>query len=76
MKNKNEKKEEKIPFSFENLDIRKKLDEYAKVIKLARKPDREEFLMISKVAGAGILLIGLVGFLIYVLMGILPESIS
>ncbi len=39
---------------------------YLRVLKLARTPTREEFTRIAIVAAAGVLLIGLIGFLIYV----------
>ena len=38
---------------------------YIRVLKLARTPTREEFTKIATVAAAGILLIGLIGFIIY-----------
>jgi protein transport protein SEC61 subunit gamma-like protein len=38
---------------------------YLRVLKLARTPTREEFTKIATVAAAGVLLIGLIGFLIY-----------
>jgi len=34
-----------------------KLSEYTRILKLTRKPTREEFLMIAKVAGAGNLIL-------------------
>ena len=40
---------------------------YLRVLKLARTPTREEFTKIATVAAAGILLIGMIGFVIYVL---------
>jgi protein transport protein SEC61 subunit gamma-like protein len=46
---------------------------YWRVIKLARTPTREEFQKIAIVAAAGILLIGLIGFLILTFMGVLPH---
>ncbi len=49
--------------------------EYIRVLKLARKPDREEFTMIAKVSMAGIALIGIMGFLIYVLLTQLPRAV-
>ena len=49
-----------------------RLSEYVRVLKLTRKPSREEFTVIAKVAGAGILLIGFIGFLIYLLITVLP----
>jgi protein transport protein SEC61 subunit gamma-like protein len=50
------------------------LGEYIRVLKLARKPSREEFTMIAKVSMAGIGLIGVIGFLIYVLLTELPRA--
>jgi protein transport protein SEC61 subunit gamma-like protein len=40
---------------------------YLRVLKLARTPTREEFSKIAIVAAAGVLLIGCVGFLIFVM---------
>jgi protein transport protein SEC61 subunit gamma-like protein len=39
---------------------------YWRVLKLARTPTREEFTKIALVAAAGVLLVGLIGFIIYV----------
>jgi len=49
-----------------------RLGEYLRVLKLTRKPTREEFTVIAKVAGAGILLVGLIGFIIYLLITVMP----
>jgi len=46
---------------------------YWRVVKLARTPTREEFQKIAIVAAAGILLIGLIGFLILTFMSALPH---
>jgi protein transport protein SEC61 subunit gamma-like protein len=46
---------------------------YIRVLKLARTPTREEFTKISTVAAAGILLIGLIGFIIYELFVVAPK---
>ncbi|MDY6769947.1 MAG: protein translocase SEC61 complex subunit gamma [Candidatus Nanohaloarchaea archaeon] len=46
--------------------VRDKLAEWKRVLKITRKPDREEFSMSAKVTGAGIIIIGAAGFLIYV----------
>ncbi|MHC1579242.1 MAG: protein translocase SEC61 complex subunit gamma [Candidatus Alkanophagales archaeon] len=53
-------------------ELEARLREYYMILKLARRPTREEFLRISKIAGVVILFVGLVGFLIYVLMTVLP----
>ena len=50
----------------------KDLSSYLRVLKLASTPSWHEFSQVAKIAGAGILLVGLVGFLIYVFMYIMP----
>ena len=40
---------------------------YLRVLKLTRTPTRDEFTKIAVVAAAGIILIGLIGFIIFVL---------
>ncbi|CAG1002701.1 hypothetical protein METP3_03459 [Methanosarcinales archaeon] len=49
-----------------------RLSEYVRVLKLTRKPSKEEFSVIAKVAGAGILLVGFIGFIIYILITVMP----
>jgi protein transport protein SEC61 subunit gamma-like protein len=53
-----------------NVSLR--LGEYIRVLKLTRKPSKEEFWVIAKVAGAGILLVGFIGFIIYILITVMP----
>nr|WP_094227873.1 protein translocase SEC61 complex subunit gamma [Methanolobus psychrotolerans] len=53
--------------------INQSLKTYLRVLKLTKKPSREEFLTIAKVAGLGILAIGFVGFLIYLLLVEMPQ---
>ena len=40
---------------------------YFRVLKLARTPTREEFTKIATVTATGVLLIGLIGFIIYLI---------
>lgn len=49
---------------------------HLRVLKLTKKPSREEFLTIAKVAGIGILAIGAIGFIIYVLLAMLPQWVA
>lgn len=44
--------------------IKRKLNEYWRVLKVTKKPDSVEFKTIIKVSGLGMALIGLVGFII------------
>lgn len=40
--------------------------ECIRVLKITKKPTKEEFKTISKVSGLGILIIGLIGFLVHI----------
>ena len=46
---------------------------YLRVLKLARTPTREEFTKIATVAAAGVLVVGLIGFIIYEFFIVLPH---
>jgi protein transport protein SEC61 subunit gamma-like protein len=50
------------------------VNEYIRVLRLARKPSREEFNMIAKISMAGIGIIGTLGFVIYALLTELPKA--
>ena len=56
-------------------DWSKKLKEYLRILKLAKRPKRDEFLRISKIAGAAMALIGAIGFAIYILLTVLPQGL-
>lgn len=42
---------------------------YGRVLKMARKPDQDEFNQVAKVTAVGMIVIGALGFLIYYVMG-------
>ncbi len=50
--------------------MREKLKEWNRVIKLSRKPKRSEFIMIAKITGLGMTVIGTIGFIIRMLLQI------
>jgi len=54
------------------MDVPYDLNSYIRVLKLASTPSSDEFLQVSKIAGAGILLVGFMGFLIFAIMSLLP----
>ncbi|MFC4543477.1 protein translocase SEC61 complex subunit gamma [Halosolutus amylolyticus] len=54
------------------MDVPYDLTSYVRVLKMATTPTTEEFLQVSKIAGAGIVLVGLIGFLIGAVMLYLP----
>ena len=45
--------------------IKEKLKQYKRVLSVARKPDKEEFLLSARITGAGIIFLGLIGFIIF-----------
>ena len=47
--------------------IKGKIANYKRVVEVARKPEKEEFLTSSKITGVGIALIGAIGFIIFLL---------
>ena len=47
-------------------NIKAKLREYRRVLQIARKPGKEEFVSSSKICTMGIFVIGLIGFAIFV----------
>lgn len=58
--------QERIEESFSRIGRGK----YARILKMARKPTREEFSKTSIITGVGIIIIGGVGFIIYLIMNI------
>ena len=65
--------------------IQKKIDEktkrfgkvkYGRVIKMARKPDYEEFIKTSFISGIGIVIIGAIGYSVYILYKYIPEWLN
>ncbi len=49
------------------IDLRAKVSEWKRVLQVARKPDRDELFSSSKICMAGIALIGVIGFSIFLL---------
>jgi protein transport protein SEC61 subunit gamma-like protein len=48
-------------------------NKYWRVVKLARTPTRDEYSRIAIVAAAGILLVGLIGFIVFLIINVLPQ---
>ena len=53
------------------MNVQERIDKYIKdskrVLKVARKPDKEEYLQFAKVTAIGVVIIGLVGFVIVII---------
>jgi protein transport protein SEC61 subunit gamma and related proteins len=61
---------------FSRKTIERKLGEYRRILTLTRRPTREEFSTIAKVAALGIVIIGVAGFSIYLAMVQAPQSLA
>ncbi len=57
------------------MDLQAKIREYVNVLKMARKPDREEFIETAKISIAVMFVVGFIGFVVYVLMEIVPQMV-
>jgi protein transport protein SEC61 subunit gamma and related proteins len=56
-----------------NINLNEELfRKYLRILKLARFPTRDEYTKIALVAAAGVLIIGLIGFVIYEFFLVLP----
>jgi protein transport protein SEC61 subunit gamma-like protein len=44
--------------------MRRFLSNCKRVLRIARKPDKSEYLQVAKITGLGVLLVGFIGFLI------------
>jgi protein transport protein SEC61 subunit gamma-like protein len=71
-----EKVPDNRPFMEKALDLQNRLEasksrfgkgKYGRVLKMTRKPTNDEFAKTAKITGAGILLIGGLGFLIFLI---------
>jgi protein transport protein SEC61 subunit gamma-like protein len=56
------------------MDVPYNVSAYTRVLKLASTPSWEEFSRIALVAGAGIMLVGALGFMVFLVMDILPPG--
>ncbi len=57
-----------------NLNLNEELfRKYWRVLKLARFPKRDEYTKIALVAAAGVLVVGMLGFIVYLLFVYLPK---
>jgi protein transport protein SEC61 subunit gamma-like protein len=53
------------------IDIKSKILEWKRVLRVARKPDRDELISSSKICMLGIALIGVIGFAIFLMFAFL-----
>jgi len=56
------------------MEVPTSLAAYTRVLKLASTPGWEEFSRVSLVSGAGIFLIGVIGFVMFLVMDVIPGT--
>jgi len=47
--------------------LKNKISQFRRVLEVSQKPDREEFVSSAKITGVGIIFIGIIGFVIFLL---------
>ena len=61
------------------LDVQNKIErkiggigkgKYSRILRMAKKPTRDEYIKVVLITGVGIVLLGLVGFFIYLIRGV------
>jgi protein transport protein SEC61 subunit gamma-like protein len=58
-----------------DMQVPKELGAYTRVLKLASTPSWEEFSRVALIAGAGVVLVGILGFVIFVVMNFMPGGV-
>jgi len=56
------------------MQIKEVIREYYNVLKMSKKPSREEFMLTAKVALAVMFVVGFAGFVIYLFLEVLPGA--
>jgi protein transport protein SEC61 subunit gamma-like protein len=62
------------PYHRQTMDVKYDVSSYRRVLELASTPSWDEFSQVALIAGAGIVLIGILGFLIFAVMTVLPGA--
>ncbi|ERG99530.1 MAG: protein translocase SEC61 complex gamma subunit [Haloquadratum sp. J07HQX50] len=57
------------------MDVKYDVTSYLRVLKLASTPSWEEFSQVGLIAGAGIILVGFLGFVMFAVMTIIPGGV-
>jgi len=58
---------------FQMPNFREKLSEYGRVLKVTKKPDMPEFKTIVKASGLGIIIVGVIGFIVAIIAQLITE---
>jgi protein transport protein SEC61 subunit gamma and related proteins len=53
--------------------ITQALKQYKRVLYISRRPDRDEYINVAKITGIGIIIIGVIGFIISLIAQLLSQ---
>jgi protein transport protein SEC61 subunit gamma-like protein len=54
--------------------ITQALKQYRRVLYISKRPDREEFVNVAKITGIGIIIIGVIGFIITLVAQLISQT--
>lgn len=54
-----------------SFDLKSKLQDYLRVLKAAKKPNKKEFNKVLRITGMGTILIGIIGFVFYLIFSLI-----
>lgn len=53
------------------LKIRERLENYRRVLIVARKPDKEDYVLTARVCALGVIVVGIMGFALYLIAALI-----
>lgn len=57
----------------EEMNIKEKLQNYRRVLTIASKPSKDDFISTARICAIGIIIIGVIGFMLYLIALMLPQ---
>lgn len=57
----------------DEMKIRETLRNYRRVLSIASKPSKDDFLSAARICAIGIIIVGMMGFLLYLIAVMLPQ---
>lgn len=58
-----------------NINIKRKLEDYRRVLQIAKKPSREDYIETARICAIGLIIIGVMGFLMYLISVSVPGGL-
>lgn len=53
------------------MDVKRKIQDYVRVLRITKKPDRTEYWSATKITGIGLIVIGTVGLIIFLIFNVI-----